>query len=347
MIKEDAMNETKERGKRSTRRGRREKIAVKTFVIIIATPLILLALGFLFESIASRSDPVRYPPPGKMVDIGGYGLHLVCEGERRAGQPLVLIEAGSGSSSPDWALVLPEIGGFARVCTYDRAGLGWSDPGPPPRTSMAYASEMEMLLERSEEEPPYLLVAHSLGGHTARIFTADHPEEVAGMILIDARPPSRNIPSKPMGSGQLRLWEFLARCGFFRIIGKQMFTISAPSMLETFPDYPFPIAYDADYFRTNRIQDEGLEESDSAVRETGPFEDIPLVIITHGIPSMFDWLSEEEKEVVENTWQAEQKKMLGLSTNSQLIIAEGSGHNINAEAPEIVIDAVREMVEGK
>ena len=280
-----------------------------------------------------------------MVDIGGYGLHLVCEGERGAGQPLVLIEAGSGSSSPDWALVLPEIAQFARVCTYDRAGLGWSEPGPPPRSSMAYAAEMESLLERSDEKPPYLLAAHSLGGHTIRLYTESNPENVTGMILIDARPTSGNIPSKDMGPGQLRLWEFLARCGFFRIIGKQIFKISAPSMLETFPDYPFPIAYDAVYFRTTRIQDESIEESDGAVRKTGPFGDIPLVIITHEIPSMFNWLPEDEKATAENTWQTEQMKMLDLSTDSQLVIAEGSGHNINAEAPEIVIQAVREMLD--
>ena len=339
------MNETQARINDSSPGGRIGKIAVSILVILIAAPLVLLFFGFIYESIASRSDPVNYPPPGEMVDIGGYELHLVCEGERQTGQPLVLIEAGSGSSSPDWVLVLPEIAQFARVCAYDRAGLAWSDPGPTPRSSMAYASEMEVMLEGSGEEPPYLLVAHSLGGHTVRIYTEDHPENVSGMILIDARPPSRTIPSKTMGSGQLKLWEFLSRCGFFRIIGKQIFKVSAPSMLENFPDYPFPIAYDADYFRTTRIQDESIEESDQAVRQTGPFGDLPLAVISHEIPSMFDWLPEGEKQTAENAWQAEQKRMLNLSTNSQLIIAEGSGHNINADAPDLVVDVVKKMLE--
>jgi pimeloyl-ACP methyl ester carboxylesterase len=182
-------------------RGKIIKWVVLILIILIIAPLTLLLIGCIYESIASQSDPERYPSPGEMVDIGGYRLHLVCEGERQVGQPLVIIEAGSGSSSPDWALVLPEIAQFARVCTYDRAGLGWSETGPPPRSSMTYASEMEAVLERSGEEPSYLLVAHSLGGHTVRIYTDEHPDNVVGMILIDARPPSGNIPTKPMGPG--------------------------------------------------------------------------------------------------------------------------------------------------
>jgi hypothetical protein len=176
-------------------RGKIIKWVVLILIILIIAPLTLLLIGCIYESITSQSDPERYPSPGEMVDIGGYRLHLVCEGERQVGQPLVIIEAGSGSSSPDWALVLPEIAQFARVCTYDRAGLGWSETGPPPRSSMTYASEMEAVLERSGEEPSYLLVAHSLGGHTVRIYTDEHPDNVVGMILIDARPPSGNIPT--------------------------------------------------------------------------------------------------------------------------------------------------------
>jgi pimeloyl-ACP methyl ester carboxylesterase len=241
-------------------------------------------------------------------------------------------------------LVQPEIAKFGRVCTYDRAGLGWSDVGPEPRSSQQFASELHTLLEKADEGPPYILVAHSYGGHTIRIYTQAHPEEVFGMVLVDARLPTDEIPDGSMSSGELKLWEFLARCGFFRLMGKQVMSVMAPTLLEKIPDYPIPIVWAPKLFENNRLQNEISAESDKQVRETGPFGDLPLSVIVPEIPDMFSHLPPEEMAAAEALTRTGQRELTNLSTNSQFLIAEGSEHNIHVENPDIIIDVVREMM---
>jgi pimeloyl-ACP methyl ester carboxylesterase len=301
-------------------------------------------MGFIFETVASKSDLDRYPPSGVLIDIGGFRLHLYCAGQREADQPLIVIEAGSGSSSQDWVLVQPEIAKFARVCTYDRAGLGWSDPGPPPRSSQQYATELHTLLEKAGETPPYIFVAHSYGGHTVRLFTQEHPEDVVGMVLVDARHPSIMIPTRQMSEREWRQWELLARVGFFRLIGKQVLESEAPSMAEKLPNYPYPIVFDAEYFATGRLQNATTPESDQSVQETGPFGSLPLVVIAQETPDLFASLPPEEQKAAEDLLQAGQRDLTTLSSNSQFVIAEGSGHNIPIEYPEVIITTVQQMI---
>jgi pimeloyl-ACP methyl ester carboxylesterase len=341
------MNEINETNRRSPVLKAVIKWVSRIILIALITPLVLLLLGFIYETVASRWDETRYPPPGEMIDIGGYQLHMHCTGEREPGQPIVVIEAGSGSSSIDWVLVQPEITKYARVCSYDRAGLGWSDPGPAPRSSQGYADELSILLEKSGEKPPYLFVAHSLGAHTVRIYTDEYPKDVVGMVLVDARHPTMDYPSRTMGSGQLMLWEFLARCGFFRLIGQQMVKSEAPSMAEAIPDYPVPIAFDADYFKTTRIQDLTIPESDQRTAETGPFGDLPLVVIARDYLYVIPFLSSEETKAAEEQWRAAQEDMVNLSTNNQFFVAEGSGHNVPIDNPEIIVAVVKEMLENQ
>ena len=109
----------------------------------------------------SDSVETREPPPGKLVDIGGYQLHINCTGK---GSPTVILEAGLGGDSRSWHEVQPEIAEFAQVCSYDRAGLGWSDPGPKPRTSQQIVKELHRLLAKADIQSPYVLVGHSFGG---------------------------------------------------------------------------------------------------------------------------------------------------------------------------------------
>ena len=147
--------------------------------------IVLLALGGAsYEAIMAAGDGKRYPAPGQLVDVGGYRLHLHCIGQ---GSPTVVLDAGLGGFSLDWGAVQPQIAKSTRVCAYDRAGLGWSDPGPAPRSPQQFASELHALLTKGGIEGPYVLVAHSLSGKTARLFASQHPDEVAGMVLVDVR----------------------------------------------------------------------------------------------------------------------------------------------------------------
>jgi len=145
----------------------------------------VLALLFLSQPrVFCQSDnPLQYPPPGRMVDIGGYKLHINCRGK---GNPTVILLHGVGDFSFDWALVQPDVARITRVCAYDRAGVAWSDPGPTPRGPLKLAQELHALLQNSGEPGPYVLVGHSWGGLIARVYAAQYPQDVAGMVLVDA-----------------------------------------------------------------------------------------------------------------------------------------------------------------
>src|SRR5688572_9722843 len=145
---------------------------------------------------ATSSPPL--PPPGRLIDLGGWRVHLHCTGDVRPSQPTVILEAGSGDFSVDWSLVQPDVARFARVCSYDRAGAGWSDLGPRPRTMHQLVSELHTLLEKAGERPPYVLVGHSFGGWLVRLYRTMYPADVAGMVLVEAGGdnPWRKTPEK-------------------------------------------------------------------------------------------------------------------------------------------------------
>ena len=126
-----------------------------------------------------------------MVDVGGYRLHINCTGE---GSPTVVIESGWGDMSATWGWVQPEVAKTTRVCTYDRAGMGWSESSPQPRTAREYAKELHTLLKKANEPGPYVLVGHSMGGFTVIVYAHDYPAEVSGLVLVDAQDlPTSNV----------------------------------------------------------------------------------------------------------------------------------------------------------
>ena len=125
---------------------------------------------------------MRHPPPGRLVSIGTHRLHLQCAG---TGSPAVVFDAALGASSLSWSLVQPAVARVTQACVYDRAGFGWSDAGPLPRTAGRIADELHALLQRGGVAPPYVLVGHSFGGFVTRLFTARHRGEVAALVLIE------------------------------------------------------------------------------------------------------------------------------------------------------------------
>jgi pimeloyl-ACP methyl ester carboxylesterase len=157
--------------------------------IIIGGIVLLLALlvGLIgvFGTRAKAKVTAKYPAPGQMVDVGGHRLHIHCQGDHALGSPTVVMESGNGEPSLTWAAIQPEVARFARVCTYDRAGLGWSERSPKPRTVGNVVDELHTLLARAGLEPPYVLVGHSMGGGLVRLYAREHPDQVAGMVLVD------------------------------------------------------------------------------------------------------------------------------------------------------------------
>nr|BFE78824.1 hypothetical protein GCM10020093_014250 [Planobispora longispora] len=215
-----------------TKAGRRERPGRKGWLRrtariaggAVAVLLVLAGAGCGAEAIAEKGDGTRHPMPGRLVDVGGHRLHLHCEGPRSGG-PTVLLDAGWGESSTTWAGVRSALAARSvRACAYDRAGYAWSEPGPGPRDAGRAADELHTLLERGGETGPFVLTAHSYGGHVVRLLADRHPERVAGMVLVDVSDASGKSDAAieagvPLMIGQTRLYGLAARLGLVRWAG--------------------------------------------------------------------------------------------------------------------------------
>lgn len=162
---------------------------------IFACVLIALLLGALYQAVGTRRDRNRFPLPGRLVDVGGHRLHLLESGSA-GGDATIVLEAGLMSTVLSWSNLQRELEQSYRVVSYDRAGLGWSDLGPMPRTAERIVDELHTLLQRAGIPAPYVLVGHSFGGLTMSLFAAKFPDEAAGMVLVDPVVPAEwNPPS--------------------------------------------------------------------------------------------------------------------------------------------------------
>ncbi len=156
--------------------------------------LVLAVVGAIYQAIATERAERAYPPPGEMVDVGGYRLHINCVGQ---GSPTVVLDGGSGEMSAQWVRVQQEVSGTTRVCAYDRAGMGWSEMGPDPRDAKQITSELHTLLKGAGIKGPYVLVGHSLGGLSMQTYAHRYPDEVAGVALVDSSIDTYQFSQRP------------------------------------------------------------------------------------------------------------------------------------------------------
>lgn len=190
-----------------------------------------ISLGALYQALATRHDRKRFPPPGRLIELGGHRLHLL---ESGSGSPTIVLEAGLMSTVLSWSHLQRELAQSYRVVSYDRAGLGWSDLGPLPRTADRIVDELHTLLERAAIPPPYILVGHSFGGLTMPLFAARFPVEIAGMVLVDPVAPAEwNPPSEHdhkltrIGARVCRRAALLSRLGLPRFVAFLLTTRAA------------------------------------------------------------------------------------------------------------------------
>ncbi|MGE5673843.1 MAG: alpha/beta fold hydrolase [Mycobacterium leprae] len=297
--------------------------------------VVLIAVGIVGEGIAERMDARAFPPPGRLVDVGGYRLHLNCTGK---GSPTVVMENGSGAPSVGWALVQPAVGQFTRVCTYDRAGYAWSDPAKTPRTGEQVVADLHTLLARGGEQGPYILVAHSLGGLYARLYAARYPDQVAGMVLVDARHEdySRMEKDSVPGPGYYMAGAAVMRVGLARSL---ISVVGAERLAGNVPPELLPVAkatlLSPKLMNAVAAEARELTGLEDAVRSGGTLGDKPLVVLTHG-KALFPLAAEE-------TWRALNARQAALSTHGKLVVAAESGHNIMLDQPSLVIDAIRQV----
>jgi pimeloyl-ACP methyl ester carboxylesterase len=299
----------------------------------VLVAMVLGVTGAIYQLLSERRDLQSYPAPGELVDVGSHRLHLHCIGE---GSPVVLLEAGWGNDANHWSLVQPTVAEVTKVCAYDRAGLGWSDPGPHPRTAARVVHELGRLLAVTGEEPPYLLVGHSNGGAYVRLKAAEFPEQVAGLVLID--PAVETLPcegprmSQRLGYGTLAR---LTRLGVTRLLLPRLFPLEGSALPAEQRE-----VHGALRARTGAwaaFFSEGMETCrmlDSLRATERPDPDIPVVVVAA------DRRAPEEQVFVE----ALQEVALHLGAE-EVTVAEESGHWVQLDRPDVVIDAILSQVE--
>ncbi len=296
---------------------------------VVVLLLGLTLAGTLYEPMAEAADIRTYPPLGQMVDVGGYRLHINCTGN---GSPTVVIESGWGDMSAAWGWVQPEVAKTTRVCTYDRAGMGWSEVSPQPRTAREYAKELHTLLAKANEPGPYVLVGHSMGGFTVIVYAHDYPAEVSGLVLIDAQDlPTSDVatPQPAPKPGGTSLPSLLARIGLVRLLANPL------GAIRNLPDGDKQ-AYTAFSVAPRSVQtftDEGIgmSEGGAQARAVTSLGALPLIVLSRG-----------KDQDAKHT--AAQTDLLQLSTDSQQSIADQSGHPIMIEQPEAAVAAIVKMV---
>ena len=271
------------------------------------------------------------PPPGELVVVGGRQIHLLCQGQ---GSPAVILESGIPGISLGWASVIDDIASFARVCAYDRAGYAWSEAGPEPRTISNITRELRDLLRIARVDPPYVLAGHSFGGLVVQLYASRFPDEVAGMVLVDSSHPDlarRSGQLERMGAVAFRM-RLLAPLGIARLMidlpsGNPE---SRPSSVRAMEK---EVLATTRSFRTMASELAGLPESLTQAAVDRPrLGRKPLVVLTEGQRRM-------------EFWHAMQEQFTELSDSSEWQVVNGAGHFIHQDEPDIVVDAVRRVVE--
>ena len=330
-------------------------------VIAVAIGLVLVA-GLLYQIAGTAVDRRRFPPPGRMLDIGGHRLHIRDAGE---GKPAVIFEAGIAASSLNWTIVQAGVARFARSCSYDRAWLGWSDLTASPRVISQLVDELHALLSKAGIPPPYVFAAHSFGGLVVNAYAVRYPEQVAGIVLVDPlqpgdwlRPSRAQLARLQRGIRLSRRGAILARSGLVRLSlamllggarrmpklvakwsGGQAESVLSRLVTEVrkMPVETWPIVQahwcQPKCFLGMAAYLESLPASSAEASEIGvPPAQIPLTIFS-AANSMPEQIAEREA-------------MALASARGKHVITE-HGHWLHLDDPESVIQAIRDIVENR
>jgi pimeloyl-ACP methyl ester carboxylesterase len=329
--------ETDRQPQGTPRRKRLGSWVRRGLVWMIAGLLALAVIGAIYQTIATEIDQRAYPAPGKLVDVGTHRLHINCAGQ---GSPTVILESGNGGMSAHWANVQQEAAKTTRVCAYDRAGLGWSEPGPEPRDAKQISGELHALLANADIPGPYVLVGHSYGGLYARMYTDRYPGEVAGMVFIDSSHPEQFTRSAKGRAMYERASWLTALVPFFTRLG----VIRVSNFFPAHPDLPQRQHAQVEAFNsstqhlvTTTKEFRATPETAAQVRGTDGFGDKPLAVISAGEQTS-DWLEMQDE-------------LAALSSNSSHRVVDGATHasllyerrdaRVSSAAIDQVVEAVR------
>jgi pimeloyl-ACP methyl ester carboxylesterase len=307
-------------------------------LLLLALVCVLAAAAAIYQAAMTAADR-RVAPPGQLVDVGGYRLHLQCLG---SGSPTVIPESALGAGSSVWSWVQPGLAEVTRVCAYDRAGEGWSELGPDPEMPRRVADELHTLLSRAGVGGSLALVGHSFGGLYTRVYAARYPDQVVGMVLIDASHPDQSARTADGAATQrsnqisAAIAPWLARFGVLRLSG----------YMKVDPDLPPQQQAELRAFTSGtRLWDSYaavfrvLEQTMTETRASGALGSMPLLVLTateHGFSA--------EAEQLHQQLQAE---LVGLSSNSRQQVVSGATHVWlvdNREQAHLTIERIEEII---
>jgi pimeloyl-ACP methyl ester carboxylesterase len=323
-----------------------------------AIVLALLFAGVVYQWIGTARDRRRFPPPGRLVDVGGGRLHIHAQG---SGVPTVVFDAGISASSLSWLNVAPRVAEFTRAVSYDRSGLAWSERTHAPVSARSLARELQELLQAADIQPPYVLVAHSFGTFVARAFASDFRGDVAGVVLVDPIFPAEWLSMSRQERHRLRGGIFLSRVGallasvgFVRLCldllaggstavprgASRMFGSEAAGLLKRLvnqvrklPEEAWPMMR-AHWSRPRSflaMADHlgSLRRSAVEVAGSKPIGNVPLIVLTAG----------SQPAAV----REEHARIAAQSSTGMHVIAEQAGHWILIDEPDVVVDAVQRV----
>lgn len=310
--------------------------------VLVGIVALAVLLGFGYERFARWRVARSVVPPGSLVEVDGQRFHLDCRGE---GTPTVLLEAGlDAGGSQSWATIHSTLAADTRTCAYDRAGIMWSDPGPQPRDALQIADELHALLAAAGESPPYVLAGHSLGGLLARVYRDRHPDQVAGLVLVDSSHPEQfgrfpQAVQEAMKPPPLLLLRLMANLGVLRLnapppppplpatTGEAVAALFVPSL----PGMMAEMAV--------------LDTIAAQAGGTGELGDLPLVVLSAGRHPGDGRLDPETLQEVAGIWGELQAELAALSTNADHRTLTDAAHYLHWDDPEAVVRGILDVVE--
>ncbi len=308
--------------------------------------------GTVYQEISETRDLARYPAPGELVEVDGHLMHVHCLGQ---GSPTVVLEQGLNGVAAAWGEIHEQIALVTRVCAYDRAGLGYSEPIDRPTRAPEVAELLAKLLRNAGIEDDLILVGWSAGGVYIRELYRRHPERILAMLLLESshEQQARRYPDPPAGGGGgdsiLKVARYLAPVGLVRLSGM------VPNRFETFRGSNDLKARLIALYEQSHVVGTMLRESEAFNFDIdgdppASLGDLPLIVLSAGRPAeVSETMSPETLEYVRRKREVErelQRELAELSTRGRQVIATESGHAIASDQPELVIESARELVRG-
>ena len=313
------------------------KFTWRALLFVVVFALVLAGGGALWNALAIRQAEVASGIPGKMYDVDGLKMHIYCTG---SGSPTIVLESGLGDDSMIWGKTQPELSKLTRVCAYDRAGFGWSEPRDGVRDSNAITHELYGLVSQAAIAKPFILMGHSIAGIHMRAYAALHPADIAGIVFIDGSTPRQDLhfpPEIERETNKILLQsEFVniaSAIGILRAMGQ------CDQVQPGFESYAAWIKADSCHssqFTSFKRELAAVPASGDETLHTGPFGNMPILILSQDPSHPMAGLPTSLGAVMSADWDGMQDDLKKLSTHSRRIIANGSTHYIQVDRAELV-----------